>query len=80
MRQLKIEWKHLEVDGKTCRRCGETGQTVSGAISGAIAELSKALPPAGVAVSFSETILSDRQVAESNTIEAQRRAGGSNYL
>lgn len=64
MRQLKIEWKHLEVDGKTCRRCGETGQI----LSGAIAELSKELQPAGVAVSFSETILSDRQVAESNTI------------
>ena len=28
MKELEIEWKHLDVDGKTCDRCAGTGDEI----------------------------------------------------
>ncbi|TDY00603.1 DUF2703 domain-containing protein [Thiohalophilus thiocyanatoxydans] len=32
MRQVTIEWRHLDVDGQTCERCGDTGNALNDAI------------------------------------------------
>ena len=42
MKTLRIEWKHLAKDGKTCERCGETGATLRRVIDGLRAELAEA--------------------------------------
>lgn len=64
MRQLHIEWKHLEEGGETCLRCSETGKTLSQVIE----DLADELEPRGVEVTFTETKLSGREVSQSNTI------------
>jgi len=64
MKTLKIEWKHLDVEGETCNRCYDTGENLNAEIS----RLNRALKPKGIEVQFTETKLDDTQVPQSNTI------------
>ena len=64
MNLLEIEWRHLDRDGKTCDRCADTGETVREACEA----LSGELGPAGWEVRLRETLLTDREIGESNMI------------
>ena len=64
MKNLKIEWKHLDVDGETCVRCSDTGET----LAQVVADLTKKLKPKGIEVEFIETKLDDSQIPQSNII------------
>lgn len=64
MNHLEIEWRHLDKDGKTCDRCSDTGETVRSAYE----DLVKELEPKGWEVSFTETLLTDQEIPESNSI------------
>lgn len=64
MTTLTIEWRHLELDGGTCLRCSETGTS----LRRVIAELEKELKPRGVEISFTETLLPEESIEQSNMI------------
>lgn len=64
MQTLVIEWKHLDVEGNTCDRCGETGAN----LLDEIAWLNEFLAPKGVAVELVETRLDPTQISESNAL------------
>ena len=64
MNRLEIEWRHLDKDGKTCDRCSETGGTVRAAYE----DLIKELEPKGWGVTLKETLLTDQEIPESNSI------------
>ena len=64
MKQLEIEWRHLDKEGKTCERCADTGTEVRQAVE----DLRGELQPAGWRVSFKETRLTELRIAESNAI------------
>lgn len=64
MKLLHIEWRHIEKDGKTCRRCAETGTTLARVMT----ELAETLKPLGISVSLTETKLSKDAVSESNRL------------
>jgi hypothetical protein len=64
MKTLKIEWRHLDVDGETCDRCYDTGENLANEVK----RLIRALQPQGIDVKFTETKLDDNQIPESNTI------------
>lgn len=64
MKNLKIEWKHLDVDGETCVRCSDTGETLAQVVE----DLSKKLAPKGIKVEYIETKLDDTQIPQSNII------------
>jgi hypothetical protein len=64
MKRVEIEWRHLDKDGETCNRCSDTGETVRAAY----ADLIKELEPKGWKVSLKETLLTDQEIPESNSI------------
>ena len=64
MDRLEIEWCHLDKDGKTCDRCSDTGETVRAAYG----DLVKELEPKGWEVKLKETLLTDQDIPESNSI------------
>lgn len=64
MKSLHIEWQHIEKNGKTCRRCAETGTTLTQVIK----ELTEELKPKGISVHLTETKLSKDEVSESNRL------------
>ena len=64
MNVLEIEWRHLEKNGKTCDRCCDTGDTVHAAYT----DLVKELKAKGWEVALKETLLTDQQIPESNSI------------
>jgi hypothetical protein len=64
MKTLTIEWKHLEQDGLTCTRCGDTGRTLRNAVRA----MRRRCRPCGVTIKFIETKLPARRLKESNTI------------
>lgn len=64
MKHLEIEWRHLDKDGNTCERCADTGETVRAAY----ADLVKELEPKGWEVTLKETLLTDQEIPESNSI------------
>ena len=64
MNVLEIECRHLEKDGKTCDRCSDTGETVRAAYT----DLVKELNAKGWDVSLKETLLTDQEIPESNSI------------
>lgn len=64
MKTLKIEWKHLDVEGETCNRCYDTGENLAQEIK----RLKRALKPQGIEVEFTETKLDDTQIPQSNII------------
>ena len=64
MKSLVIEWRHYDKAGDTCDRCSSTGTTLSGVIS----ELSRELEAEGITVTFTETLLPEEEMAQSNLI------------
>lgn len=64
MKQLNIEWKHLDEKGETCIRCSDTGKTLEKVVS----ELSNDLKTQGIEINFIETKLSQNEITESNVI------------
>ncbi len=64
MKILKIEWRHLDVEGETCNRCYDTGENLAQEVK----RLSRALQPQGIEVELSETKLDNTQIPQSNTI------------
>ena len=64
MKALEIEWKHLDVDGKTCDRCAGTGDEIRQVVDRLHAECAKQ----DVHIKLKEVKLSDREIGESNRI------------
>jgi len=64
VKTLTIEWRHFEKGGQTCERCASTGATVRAVVSG----LSDELAEKGIVLTFSETILPEERMAESNLL------------
>lgn len=64
MQTLKIEWRHLDVDGETCDRCYDTGENLNAEVK----RLNRKLDSKGIKVEWFETKLKDNQIAQSNTI------------
>ncbi|PKM81007.1 MAG: hypothetical protein CVU89_10685 [Firmicutes bacterium HGW-Firmicutes-14] len=64
MKTLKIEWKHLDVEGETCNRCYDTGENLNQEVK----RLNRALQPQGIEVEWFETKLDDTQIPQSNTV------------
>jgi hypothetical protein len=64
MKSLHVEWQHIEKNGKTCRRCAETGATLVEVAK----ELTEELKPKGISVKLTETKLSKDEVLESNKL------------
>lgn len=64
MKNITIEWRHLDVDGNTCERCGDTGSE----IRQAVASLNNECAPAGTEFTLVETPLTADALAESNAI------------
>jgi len=64
MKTVIVEWRHLDVEGKTCDRCVETGK--------GIIELTKRLQqecrPKGVEILFTETRLTETEIGQSNLV------------
>jgi hypothetical protein len=63
-KRLEIEWKHFDVGGATCERCGSTGD----ALNTVIEELRSEFAPAGVKINLTKTLLEKTRIAESNEI------------
>jgi len=61
---LKIEWRHLDVEGETCNRCYDTGENLNAEVK----RLNRMLEPQGIKVEWFETKLDDTQIPQSNTI------------
>jgi len=64
MNTLKIEWKHLDVEGETCNRCYDTGENLNQEVK----RLNRFLRPQGIEVEWFETKLDGTQIPQSNTI------------
>ncbi len=64
MRELRIEWRHLESEGATCERCGDTGAALGEVLHG----LREELLAKGVEVRFTETKFGPDRIGESNLI------------
>lgn len=64
MKTLKIEWRHLDVEGETCNRCYDTGENLAQEVK----RLSRALQSQGIEVVLTEIKLNDTQIPQSNTI------------
>lgn len=64
MKTLKIEWKHLEVDGETCDRCYDTGENLNAEIN----RLNRKLASKEIKVEWFETKLADTEIPQSNTL------------
>ena len=64
MKTLKIEWRHLDVEGETCDRCYDTGENLNQEAK----RLNRVLNPQGILVEVAETKLDDTQIPQSNTI------------
>ena len=54
----------MDKDGNTCERCADTGDTVRGVFE----DISRELHPAGWEVTFKETLLTEKDITESNVI------------
>ena len=64
MQRLEIEWRHLELDGGTCLRCSETGDSLQQVIS----DIQEELETQGVKLLFTETTLPEEDLPQSNLI------------
>jgi hypothetical protein len=64
MKTLTIEWKHLDVEGKTCSRCSDTGE----ALQEVIGKLTEEYKLSGLQIKFKETKLTSKNILESNVI------------
>lgn len=64
MKKVTIEWKHLDMDGRTCDRCAETGAGIVGMVQ----LLADECRPQGMEIVFRETRLSENEIPLSNLI------------
>lgn len=64
MKKLNIEWRHYDKAGQTCDRCAATGRSVRAVVSGLNTELAEK----GVIVTFTETLLPEELMAQSNLL------------
>lgn len=64
MKTLNIEWRHLDVDGETCDRCYDTGETIQEEVE----RLNRKLESQGVRVTWTDTKLGGSALTQSNTI------------
>ncbi|MCP3666321.1 MAG: DUF2703 domain-containing protein [Gammaproteobacteria bacterium] len=64
MKQINIEWRHLEVDGNTCIRCNDTGNTLQQVID----QLNRECAPCGWEAVSQDTPLDASRIEESNGI------------
>lgn len=64
MKEIKIEWQHLDQGGETCARCSDTGKAVLQVIE----DLSGELQAQGVQLTFNEKKLGENEIAGSNKI------------
>ncbi|UWG98056.1 DUF2703 domain-containing protein [Dehalobacter sp. DCM] len=64
MKTLKIEWKHLDLEGETCDRCYDTGENLANEVK----RLNRALQSKGIEVEWIETKLDNTQIPQSNTL------------
>lgn len=64
MNTLVIEWKHLDVDGETCDRCSDTGDTLIKEIK----ILNETMNEKGIEIILKETKLEDADIEHSNEI------------
>ena len=64
MRELIIEWKHLDINGDTCDRCYDTGENLTAEVK----RLNRSLNPKGISVIIKEVKLDDNRIPESNTV------------
>ncbi|MDF1592059.1 MAG: DUF2703 domain-containing protein [Desulfobacterales bacterium] len=64
MKELEIEWKHLDVDGRTCDRCAGTGEEIRGFIH----RLHEECAARDVHITLKEVKLTDKEIPESNRI------------
>jgi NAD-dependent dihydropyrimidine dehydrogenase PreA subunit len=64
MKNLLIEWRHLDIDGETCNRCYDTGENLAAEVK----RLNRALNPQGIEVKYKEIKLNKSQVPDSNEI------------
>ena len=64
MKNLQIEWRHLDVNGETCERCGDTGNALRETVFG----LEKELSAQGFEIHIVETVLMAEEIAQSNLI------------
>jgi hypothetical protein len=64
MKTLNIEWKHVNLGGQTCDRCGDTGET----LRGVVAELNHSRCGESTRFELRETKLGRGGVPESNVI------------
>lgn len=64
MKNIVIEWKHFDKEGKTCTRCSATGTNLAAAIN----EIRSELDPNEIAIGFRETKLPESRMGESNEI------------
>jgi hypothetical protein len=64
MTTLKIEWKHLNVDGETCDRCYDTCENLYHEVK----RLNKVLVPKNITIELIDTKLSAQDVVQSNTL------------
>lgn len=64
MKTLKIEWRHLDVEGDTCDRCYDTGENLANEVK----RLKRTLEPQGIVIELTETKLDDNQIPQSNTV------------
>jgi len=64
MKELEIEWKHLDVDGKTCTRCNGTGHEIRQFVN----RLHEECAMQEVHITLKETKLTEKEIEESNRI------------
>ncbi len=64
MKTLKIEWRHLDVEGETCDRCYDTGENLANEVK----RLKRALEPQGIEIKMIDTKLDGNQITQSNTV------------
>ncbi|MEW6673521.1 MAG: DUF2703 domain-containing protein [Thermodesulfobacteriota bacterium] len=64
MKQIKIEWKHLDVNGKTCDRCDGTGSELRDLVD----SLRKECAPQDVDIILKDIKLTEREIKASNSI------------
>lgn len=64
MKTITVEWRHLDKNGRTCERCGDTGETIGPLIR----SLQEECRPKGVEILFTETHLDEAEIDQSNLI------------
>lgn len=69
MKQVMIEWRHLDVDGTTCERCGDTGQELRNVIG----SLNRECAARGIYFTLQETLLDATTLEQSNAIHIAGR-------